>query len=158
AKQIAITVELSRDVPAITADADRVQQIVWNLLSNAVKFSPKGGTVLLRAYRQGSDVCIEVKDTGEGIRADVLPYIFDAFQQADLSTTRRHGGLGLGLAIVKQLVQAHGGTVRAASDGDGKGALFTVRLPARSAIPALGDLLGRPNDDVVTNPLRAPRL
>jgi PAS domain S-box-containing protein len=158
AKQIEIRLELAADVPAITADADRVRQIVWNLLSNAVKFSPKGATVSLRAYREGSDVCIDVKDTGEGIRPEVLPYIFDAFQQADLSTTRRHGGLGLGLAIVKQLVQAHGGTVRAESDGDGKGALFLVRLPARSAIPAVTDSPRAPSVDTVPSQLLPPRL
>jgi signal transduction histidine kinase/CheY-like chemotaxis protein len=158
AKHITIAAELATDVPPITADADRVQQVVWNLLSNAVKFSPKGGTVSLRAYRNGSEVCIEVKDTGEGIRPDALPYIFEAFQQADVSTTRRHGGLGLGLAIVKQLVQAHGGTVRAESEGDGKGALFLVVIPARSAVPAITDAPRAPSIDAVTNPLPAPRL
>jgi len=128
----------------ITADADRLHQVVWNLLSNAVKFSPKGGEITVRAYRDGSDVCLLVKDTGEGIRRDVLPLIFEPFHQADRSTTRRHGGLGLGLAIVKQLVSAHGGTVRAESDGEGKGATFVVQLPARSTIPA------RPARPVVT--------
>lgn len=140
AKSIRIAIELSVDLPAITADADRVQQIVWNLLSNAVKFSPKGSTVSLRSYRTGSEVCVDVSDSGEGIRAEALPYIFEAFQQADVSTTRRHGGLGLGLAIVKQLVGAHGGTVRAESEGEGKGATFHVTIPARSAIPAITEV------------------
>ena len=157
AKQITIAADLAPDMPPITADADRVQQIVWNLLSNAVKFSPKNATVSVRAYLLGSDVRIEVKDTGEGIRPDVLPYIFDAFQQADLSTTRRHGGLGLGLAIVKQLVNAHGGTVRAASDGDGKGARFVVKLPARSAVLAVLDGPRAGASDSGTNP-PPPRL
>ena len=158
AKHITIAAELGRDVPPITADADRVQQVVWNLLSNAVKFSPKGATVSLRAYRNGSEVCIEVKDSGEGIRPDALPYIFEAFQQADLSTTRRHGGLGLGLAIVKQLVQAHGGTVHAESDGDGKGALFVIVLPARSAVPAITDGPRADADDPTAKTLLPPRL
>ena len=135
------SIETSIDVPdpslTIVADADRLQQIVWNLLSNAVKFTPKNGKVTVRAYREGSEVCIYVRDTGEGIRRDALPIVFQPFQQADSSTTRRHGGLGLGLAIVMQLVSAHGGTVRAESDGEGKGATFIVRLPARSALPAI---------------------
>src|SRR5207302_686459 len=108
-----------------------------NLLSNAVKFTPKGGSVAVRAHREGSDIFVSVRDTGEGIRPSVLPLVFEPFHQADASTTRRHGGLGLGLAIVKQLVTAHGGTVRAESAGEGKGATFTVQLPARSAVAAL---------------------
>jgi signal transduction histidine kinase len=134
-------IETSIDVPdgslTFTADADRLQQVVWNLLSNAVKFTPKGGHVTVGAYRDGSEVCIFVSDTGEGIRSEVLPIVFDPFRQADASTTRRHGGLGLGLSIVKQLVSAHGGTVLAESEGEGKGAKLTVRLPARSAVPAI---------------------
>jgi PAS domain S-box-containing protein len=122
---------------AITADADRVQQIVWNVLSNAVKFTPKGGSIRVSATREGSDVSIAVRDSGEGIEREALPFVFEVFHQADASTTRRHGGLGLGLAIVKQLVLAHGGTVHAESDGAGKGATFVVQLPARSAIPAV---------------------
>ena len=158
AKQITIVADLARDVPPITADADRVQQIVWNLLSNAVKFSPKQATVSLRAHRVGSDVTIEVEDRGEGIRPDVLPYIFEAFQQADRSTTRRHGGLGLGLAIVKQLVNAHGGTVHATSEGDGKGALFVVKLPARSAVPAMLESPRSATLGPAASPLAPPRL
>jgi CheY-like chemotaxis protein len=92
-----------------------------------------------------------VSDTGEGIRREVLPRVFERFQQADASTTRRHGGLGLGLAIVKQLVAAHGGTVGAESDGEGKGATFTVRLPARSAVPAVSSRVPRG-----AGPLKAP--
>jgi len=158
AKNIHIEAELSVDLPAITADPDRVQQIVWNLLSNAVKFSRKGSTVSLRAYRNGSEVCIDVGDEGEGIRSDALPYIFDAFQQADQSTTRRHGGLGLGLAIVKQLVNAHGGTVRAESDGEGKGSMFFVVLPALSAVPSLTEKLRSATSDRSTSALVPARL
>jgi CheY-like chemotaxis protein/nitrogen-specific signal transduction histidine kinase len=137
AKGIAIVADVPDRTLSITADADRLQQIVWNLLSNAVKFTPKGGNVDVRAHREGSEICISVSDTGEGIRADALPFVFEPFRQADASTTRRHGGLGLGLAIVKQLVSAHGGTVAATSDGEGTGAMFVVKLPARSAVPAV---------------------
>ncbi len=137
AKGITTTTELPDEVLTITADADRLQQIVWNLLSNAVKFTPKGGAIRVRVFREGSEVCISVSDTGEGIRPDVLPRVFERFHQADASTTRRHGGLGLGLSIVKQLVSAHGGTVRAESAGEGKGATFIVQLPARAAVPAI---------------------
>jgi len=137
AKNIATLIDIPDRSLSIVADADRLQQIVWNLLSNAVKFTPKGGRVTVRAHREGSEVRIQVSDTGEGIPRDALPIVFQPFQQADSSTTRRHGGLGLGLAIVTQLVAAHGGTVEAASEGEGRGATFIVRLPARSALPAI---------------------
>ncbi|MDB4982573.1 MAG: hypothetical protein JWM82_3325 [Myxococcales bacterium] len=137
AKTIALTCEVADGALTITADPDRLQQVVWNLLSNAVKFTPKGGRVSVIAERRGSHVSIAVTDTGEGIRREVLPLVFEPFQQGDASTTRRHGGLGLGLAIVKQLVSAHGGTVFATSEGTGKGATFTVQIPARAAVPAL---------------------
>ncbi len=136
----------STDVPdgglTILADADRVQQIVSNLLSNAVKFTPKGGSVLVEANGEGSRVRIAVEDTGEGIAPEALPRIFEAFQQADTSITRRHGGLGLGLAIVKQLVAAHGGSIEVTSPGLGSGARFTVWLPLR-AVGAAGDRVVR---------------
>jgi PAS domain S-box-containing protein len=137
AKDITIETSLPAAPVVITADSQRVQQVVWNLLSNAVKFTPKGGRVRINAKIDGSEVLVEVTDTGEGIRPDALPYVFEPFQQADTSTTRRHGGLGLGLAIVKQLVVAHGGTVSAKSQGSGKGASFLVTLPARAATPAV---------------------
>jgi PAS domain S-box-containing protein len=137
AKSIVVSCTLDEEPLVITADADRVQQVVWNLLSNAVKFTPKGGSIAIDAQRVGSNISIRVSDSGEGIHAEALPFIFDLFHQADASTTRRHGGLGLGLAIVRQLVTAHGGSVRAQSDGAGKGAVFVVELPARSAIPAV---------------------
>jgi PAS domain S-box-containing protein len=141
AKDIHLSIDVPERALTITADGDRLQQVAWNLLSNAVKFTPKGGHVEVRAYRDGSEVCICVTDSGEGIHPEVLPLVFEAFQQADTSITRRHGGLGLGLAIVKQLVSAHGGTVRGESEGEGKGATFTVRLPARSAIAAIAPVM-----------------
>src|SRR5271154_6018297 len=113
----------------ISGDPNRLQQIFWNLLNNAIKFTPKCGKVQVLLERVNSHVEVSVIDTGEGIAPEFLPYIFDRFQQGDASTTRRHGGLGLGLAIVKQLVELHGGNVRVQSDGLGKGATFTVRLP-----------------------------
>jgi PAS domain S-box-containing protein len=114
---------------SVTGDPNRLQQVFWNLLSNAIKFTPKGGRVQVLLERVNSHVEVSVVDTGEGIAPDFLPYIFDRFQQADASTTRRHGGLGLGLAIVKNLVELHGGNVRAKSGGLGKGATFIVNLP-----------------------------
>jgi hypothetical protein len=113
----------------ISGDVNRLQQVFWNVLSNAVKFTPSGGAVEVRIARVKSHVEVAVRDTGEGIRSDFLPYVFDRFRQADATTTRRHGGLGLGLAIVKQLVELHGGSVRVTSDGIGRGATFTVALP-----------------------------
>ncbi len=124
-------------VLTITADADRLQQILWNLLTNAVKFTPKGGSIVICAERIGSEVQIHVSDTGEGIPERALRFVFDPFRQADSSTTRRHGGLGLGLSLVKQIVAAHGGTVDASSLGEGRGATFVVHLPARAATDAV---------------------
>jgi PAS domain S-box-containing protein len=136
-KGITIETELPPEELCLSADADRLQQVVWNLLANAVKFTPKGGRVTVRAGREGSDVWISVTDNGEGIQPSLLPMLFEPFRQADASTTRRHGGLGLGLAIVKQLVVAHGGTVTAQSEGEGRGSTFTVRLPVRAIVPVI---------------------
>ena len=113
----------------IVGDADRLQQIAWNLLSNAIKFTPKGGRVQVLLRRAHSYVELAVSDNGQGIEPEFLPFVFDRFRQADPSFTRRAGGLGLGLAIVRSLVELHGGTVVAQSDGKGKGAAFEVRLP-----------------------------
>ncbi|HYO93182.1 MAG TPA: ATP-binding protein, partial [Polyangiaceae bacterium] len=139
AKSIVISSNVPDDSLTITVDAARLQQVVWNLLSNAVKFTPKGGQISLDVYKEGSLVYVCVGDTGEGIRSEVLPLVFEPFHQADASTTRRHGGLGLGLSIVKQIVSAHGGTVRASSDGAAKGSQFIIELPARSATPAVAE-------------------
>ena len=110
-------------------DAHRLQQVVWNLLSNAVKFTPSGGRVTVSVDREDPHVVVRVEDTGQGIAPEFLPYIFDRFRQADSTTTRAHGGLGLGLAIVHHLVTLHRGTVTAASEGQNRGAIFTVRIP-----------------------------
>jgi signal transduction histidine kinase/CheY-like chemotaxis protein len=126
-------IQLHREIEPITqpvhGDGGRLQQILWNLLSNAVKFTPEGGRVQVVLSRAGSQVEIRVSDTGSGIHADFLPYVFERFRQADASATREHGGLGIGLALVKQLTELHGGEVRAASDGAAKGSTFTVKLP-----------------------------
>ena len=113
----------------IVGDADRLQQVVWNLLSNAIKFTPRGGRVQVRLRRDQSHVEVVVADTGQGIESGFLPYVFDRFRQGDGAFTRRAGGLGLGLAIVRSLVELHGGSVAALSDGKDCGATFVVRLP-----------------------------
>jgi signal transduction histidine kinase/CheY-like chemotaxis protein len=114
---------------AISADSARLQQIIWNLLSNAVKFTPHGGKISVRAEQDGSDARVTIQDTGQGIDPEFLPRVFDRFRQADSSTTRSFGGLGLGLAIVRHLVELHGGTVSAHSDGVDKGATFSATFP-----------------------------
>jgi PAS domain S-box-containing protein len=119
--------DASRDI--ISADSTRLQQVVWNLLTNAIKFTPKGGQIQVLLQRVNSHVELSVSDTGIGIAASYLPHVFDRFSQWDGSTTRTVGGLGLGLSICKQLVEMHGGIIRAASQGEGMGATFTVELP-----------------------------
>jgi PAS domain S-box-containing protein len=117
----------------VLGDPDRLQQVIWNLLSNAIKFTPPGGSIGVSLERDGPSALLTVKDTGEGISSDLLPYVFDRFRQGDASVTRPHGGLGLGLSIVRHLVELHGGEVQVSSDGTGTGATFTVRLPLRVA-------------------------
>jgi PAS domain S-box-containing protein len=129
AKGIKLSKAIDRAAGLVCGDVSRLQQIIWNLLSNAVKFTPTGGGIEVTVERVASSVELTVSDTGVGIRHEFLPYVFDRFRQADSSLTRSHGGLGLGLAIVKQLVTLHGGTVRAESGGEGRGASFSVRLP-----------------------------
>ncbi len=124
----------------VSGDGERLQQIVWNLLSNAIKFTARGGKVQLRLSRVNSHVEVTVSDTGRGISADFLPFVFDRFRQGDATSSREHGGLGLGLAIAKQLTELHGGTLSAMSDGPGTGATFTLTLPLRTspAAPTAG--------------------
>ena len=129
AKSINLDVFLSPGVGAVSGDGGRLQQIVWNLLSNAIKFTPSDGQVTVRLERVASRARISVTDTGEGIRPGFLPFVFDRFSQADSTFTRPHGGLGLGLAIVRHLVELHGGSVSAESQGQGLGATFTVSFP-----------------------------
>lgn len=136
----------------VLGDATRLQQVLWNLLSNAIKFTPAEGRIDLRLEEDGAAWRITVTDTGDGIAPEFLDHLFGRFRQADGTTTRRHGGLGLGLAIVQQLVELHGGMVSAASDGHGKGATFTVRLPRYQQ-----DQQTRPLREVVSGgPIMAP--
>jgi len=129
AKGIRLLPILDPSTGVVSGDADRLQQVAWNLLSNAIKFTPPGGRVQVRLARAEGHAEITVEDTGPGIRPEVLPHVFELFRQGDSSNTRAHGGLGLGLAVVRQLVELHGGTVHAASAGEGAGAAFTIRLP-----------------------------
>jgi len=129
AKGIRLQAVLDPKAGPVSGDPERLQQVMWNLLSNAIKFTPKGGRVQVRLARVNSSVEITVSDTGQGISADFLPYVFERFRQADNTTTRLHTGLGLGMAITKHIVELHGGTIRAVSPGEGQGASFIVRLP-----------------------------
>ncbi|MBD2258243.1 PAS domain S-box protein [Pseudanabaena sp. FACHB-2040] len=130
AKAIELEVFLEPSVGQVRGDASRLQQVIWNLLSNAIKFTPAGGRVRLQLTQCDRNVQIQVSDTGKGIQPTFLPHVFELFQQQDSSTTRSFGGLGLGLAIARQVVEAHGGTITAASAGEGQGAIFTVQLPS----------------------------
>jgi CheY-like chemotaxis protein/anti-sigma regulatory factor (Ser/Thr protein kinase) len=120
----------------IAGDPARLQQVVWNLLSNAIKFTPRDGLVEVIVARHDANLAITVRDNGAGIKAEFITHVFERFRQADASMTRRHGGLGLGLAIVKSLIEQHGGTVRAESPGEGRGASFTIELPVATQQPA----------------------
>jgi signal transduction histidine kinase len=133
AKEIVLEKTIDPGIGPMLGDPARLQQVVWNLLNNAVKFTPQGGRVSVTLQRTDGGVEIIVKDTGVGISQSFLPHVFDRFRQADASSTRRHYGLGIGLSIVKQLVELHGGTVTATSQGEGLGATFTVTLPLASA-------------------------
>ena len=147
AKGVRLRVALAPEGVDVRGDADRLQQIAWNLLTNAIKFTPTGGLVEVTLSREGDSAALTVEDTGRGIEQSFLKHLFEPFRQADTSTTRAQGGLGLGLSITRHLVEAHGGTLEAQSEGVGHGARFTVRLPllpgaapAESA-PALAPLV-----------------
>jgi signal transduction histidine kinase len=129
AKGVRLETLLDTNADLIRGDAHRLQPVLWNLLSNAIKFTPKGGRVQVILSCIHSHVEIAVSDTGQGIRKEFLPYVFDRFRQGESSTMRSYGGLGLGLAIVRHLTELHGGTVTARSEGEGLGATFTIRLP-----------------------------
>jgi CheY-like chemotaxis protein len=133
-----VRVELDGAAGSVVGDASRLQQVVWNLLANAVKFTPAGGAIEITLVRRGRDAELTVRDTGQGIRPDFLPHVFERFRQADGTTNRAYGGLGLGLAIVRHLVELHGGAVEAASPGEGQGATFRVWLPLAPHGPPSG--------------------
>jgi len=144
AKSIRIDLNLDHEPVTVSGDANRLQQVFWNLLSNAVKFTPAGGSVTVNLRQVESQAQIEVTDTGQGIRPDFLPFVFDRFRQADSTSTRQHGGLGLGLAIARHLIEIHGGSIAARNNDDGKGATFTVRLP--SVVSTIGSSLSPGTD------------
>lgn len=129
AKGVTLQTELEPGLRDIVLDADRFQQVLWNLLSNAVKFTPSGGQVSLRFRKHAGHLEVHVSDSGQGIAPDFLPRLFQRFSQANMGERRQHAGLGIGLALCRSLVELHGGTVNATSDGEGKGAVFTVRVP-----------------------------
>jgi signal transduction histidine kinase/ActR/RegA family two-component response regulator len=157
ARTIRVAAALDPAAADVSGDPDRLQQVVLNLLSNAVKFTPEGGTVTVQVQRSGAHARIRVSDTGRGISPEILPHIFERFRQGDSTATRAHGGLGL--AIVRHLVELHGGSVRAESAGDGRGATLTVDLPLRvasSAPEVAGAWLARATEK--PSPSAAPRL
>jgi len=129
ARGVALVRQSDDSLDAIFCDPSRMQQVIWNLLSNAIKFTPEGGVVTLGERREGGMLVLSVADTGAGIEPQFLPHVFDRFRQQDPASTRKHGGLGLGLSIVRHLVELHGGSIEAHSEGEGKGAVFTVRVP-----------------------------
>jgi CheY-like chemotaxis protein len=149
---IRLSTDVSNDIGTVRADPGRIQQVVWNLLSNAVKFTPSGGHVDVDIERAKGEVAIRVRDTGIGIPAALLPKVFERVQQGESGSTRKHSGLGLGLAIARQLVELHGGNIDASSEGSGKGATFTVRLPlaVRSALVDDGPSAEIPSDEALT--------
>jgi signal transduction histidine kinase/CheY-like chemotaxis protein len=149
AKRIEIGLEVEHSATLMRGDGDRLQQVFWNLLANAVKFTPKGGRISVRARRVDSDLEVVVQDSGVGISPAFMPHLFESFRQADAGGTRAPGGLGLGLSIARHIVELHGGTISASSEGIGKGATFQVRLPISplvsttvgvSRVPATTDL------------------
>jgi CheY-like chemotaxis protein len=129
AKGIAVRTSLDPKTPRVLGDQDRLQQVMWNVLTNGLKFTDPGGSIEVRLETADKAARIVVADSGHGIRADFLPHVFERFRQADTSSGRRHGGLGLGLALVRDLIELHGGSVRALSEGEGKGATFVIELP-----------------------------
>jgi CheY-like chemotaxis protein len=135
AKRLRIRTLLDSGIGTTRGDPNRLQQVMWNLLTNAVKFTPVGGSIQIILERIDSHIHITVQDSGGGINEEFLPHVFDRFRQADASTSRRHGGLGLGLSIVKNLVELHGGSVRAHSAGENQGATFVVSLPVLTLSP-----------------------
>ncbi|HEU0185729.1 MAG TPA: response regulator [Blastocatellia bacterium] len=144
-KGITFITTLAPESFVVSGDPDRLQQAIGNLLSNAVKFTPVGGQIELRLARVGAEIKITVRDNGQGINPEFLPHVFDRFRQQDATTARRAGGLGLGLAIVRHLVELHGGSVRAESEGEGLGATFTIMLPvADGQAPPSGETPYRP--------------
>jgi two-component system CheB/CheR fusion protein len=150
AKNLRVDSELNPGAGVVIADGTRIRQVVWNLLINAVKFTPEGGQISVSLERVNDEVRFRISDTGAGIAAEFLPNVFDRFRQYEASITRRYGGLGLGLTISKQLVEMHGGTIRAESAGLGQGATFTVTLPLRAVRRPTPTSTGAEHDSLLT--------
>jgi signal transduction histidine kinase/ActR/RegA family two-component response regulator len=160
AKGVRIDTTLPTAPAIVNGDGPRLQQVVWNLLTNAVQFTPAGGSVTVQLQRAGASAEIRVTDTGQGIPRALLRHIFERFRQADSTSTRRHGGLGLGLAIVRHLVELHGGAVSAVSEGEGRGATFTVTLPLipDAAMPADDTAIARGASAITAPALQGRRI
>jgi signal transduction histidine kinase/CheY-like chemotaxis protein len=142
ARRVTLRTNLDPRTPNVMGDQDRLQQVIWNLLSNALKFTEAGGSIEVRVTLNGRFTRIVVTDSGHGISPDFLPHVFERFRQADASSSRRHGGLGVGLALVHDLIVLHGGSVQAQSEGEGRGATFTIDLPTIGAHEIDDDLAG----------------
>ncbi|WP_437683883.1 PAS domain S-box protein [Sorangium sp. So ce131] len=153
AKGLTVVSRVDPEAAALRGDPARLQQVVWNLVSNAVKFTPAGGRIDIALRRAGEHAELSVTDTGAGIAPQFLPHLFERFRQADASSTRKYGGLGIGLSIVKHLVELHGGTVAVASEGEGKGATFTVTLPLGGAAQPAPDSARDPRSTCAAEPL-----
>lgn len=159
AKGIEILASVPPLLPPILGDEGRLQQIIWNLLSNAVKFTPQGGSITIRLAHIGSVLRLTVHDTGKGIESGYLPHVFEPFSQEDATMTRSHGGIGLGLSIVRSLVELHGGRIRVASEGAGRGATFTVELPVIESAPAVKGDAQKANTPIARKPgVELPKL
>jgi signal transduction histidine kinase/CheY-like chemotaxis protein len=156
ARDITFDVHLDPAARRASFDATRMQQVVWNLLTNAIKFTQKHGIIGVTLDRERSGLRIAVSDNGQGISADLLPYVFDRFRQADSSTRRRYGGLGLGLSIVKHLAEMHGGSVEAQSAGEGRGSTFIIRLPIKAVHLKESELDGKTDDDIESEHASVP--
>ncbi len=156
AKEIHLELTAPKEPCLLVVDPERLQQVIWNLLANALKFTDRSGKVAVDVRRHGASVELSVSDTGRGIEAEFLPFVFERFKQADSSTTRRFGGLGLGLALVRHIVELHGGHVSAASAGPGKGASFTITLPVRALSPAISSAEHRPRSRTEHSPGPVP--
>jgi signal transduction histidine kinase/ActR/RegA family two-component response regulator len=154
ARGVEVAVLANEEANEVLGDPDRLQQVLWNLVSNAIKFTPRGGKVAISVARAGSSVALEVRDTGQGIRAAFLPRIFDRFSQQDASASRGQSGLGLGLSITRHLVELHGGTISARSEGEGLGATFRVEIPM-IAVRELQDQFANRGHETPSQPIRA---
>jgi signal transduction histidine kinase/ActR/RegA family two-component response regulator len=155
AKRVHVHVSVSAETPTIMGDPSRLQQIVWNLLANAIKFTPPGGAVSMDVAQVHHELVLTIRDTGVGIDPEFLPHVFERFRQADSSTTRTHSGVGLGLAITRHLVELHGGSISAQSEGKDRGAEFVVRLPTAGSENALSPMYAPATDvPIILNGLR----